>query len=238
MGFDWGIEHFITIERDDGTFEEIDNPRWLRRNEAKLKALYQARDAKKTLSRAWKHLNRHIAKLHGKMARQRKDWQHKLSARLVTQAGTIFTEQLRIKNLSKRPKPKPGDQPGAWLPNGASAKSGLNKSILEGAPAQFLSLLRYKAENAGAIMGEAPTRTLKPSQRCRQCGQVDPKRLDQRWHWCACGHRMSRDRNSAGVCLDWGVEHVLVVWLARLNALRLGTDLEGFGLQNLRLESR
>jgi len=237
IGLDWGIEHFLTVERDDGSFEDIDNPRWLRSNEDKLKDLYRSRDAKTKLSWAWKVVNRQIAKLHSKIARQRKDWQHQLSARLVNETGAIFTEKLTIKNMSTRPKPKPGEKPGEWLPNGAAAKSGLNKSILDGAPAQFLALLRYKAANAGVTMGEAPTRKLKPSQRCRACGQVEPKRLDQRWHWCACGYRTSRDRNSAGVCLDWGVEHFLVVWLARLNALGLGTSLEGFGLQNLHLES-
>jgi putative transposase len=214
IGFDWGIEHFITVERDDGTFEKIDNPRWLRSHEAKLKALYQSRDAHTKFSWAWRFVNRQIAKLHGKIARQRKDWQHKLSARLVSETGAIFTEKLTIKNMSKRPKPKPGEKPGEWLPNGAAAKSGLNKSILDGAAAQFLSYVRYKAANAGIVMGEAPTQKLKPSQRCRACGKVEAKRLDQRWHLCGCGHRTSRDRNAAGVLLDWGMEHFLVFWLA------------------------
>ena len=236
IGFDWGIEHFLTVARDDGTFEEIDNPRWLRRNEEKLKGLYQSRDAKTKFSRAWRFVNGQIAKLHSKIARQRKDWHHKLSARLVHETGALFTEQLTIKNMSKRPKPKPGEKPGEWLPNGAAAKSSLNKSILDGAPAQFLSYVRYKAANAGVTMGEAPTRKLKPSQRCRECGKVEPKGLAQRWHWCACGYRTSRDRNSAGVCLDWGIEHFLILGLACLNTLGLGTSLEGVGLQNLHPE--
>ena len=222
IGFDWGVEHFLTVARDDGAFEEIENSRWLRHNEAKLKDLYRSRDAKTKFSRGWRFVNRQIAKLHGKIARQRQDWHHKLSARLVGETGAIFTENLKIKTMSKRPKPKPGDKPGEWLPNGASAKSGLNKSILDGAPAQFLSYVRYKAANAGTTMGEAPTQKLKPSQRCRQCGKVEPKRLDQRWHLCTCGYRTSRDRNSAGICLDWGIEHFLVLWLAYLNTLARG----------------
>lgn len=237
IGFDWGMEHFLTVARDDGTFEDIDNPRCLCSNEAKLKDLYRSRDAKAKGSWAWKYINRQIAKLHSKISRQRKDWQHKLSARLVNETGAIFTEKLTIKNMSKRPKPKLGEKPGEWLPNGAAAKSGLNKSILDGAPAQFLSLVRYKAANAGVTMGEAPTQKLKPSQRCRACGRVEPKRLDQRWHLCTCGYRTSRDRNSAGVCLDWGMEHFLVLWLACLNTLGSGMVPEGLGPQNLHLES-
>jgi putative transposase len=237
IGFDWGIEHFLTVERDDGSFEDIDNPRWLRSNEAKLKDLYRSRDAKTKFSRAWRFVNRQIARWHSKIARQRQDWHHKLSARLVHETGAIFTEKLAIKNMSKRPKPKPGEKPGEWSPNGAAAKSGLNKSILDGAPAQFLSYVRYKAANAGITMGEAPTQKLKPSQRCRECGQVEAKRLDQRWHLCDCGYRTSRDRTSAGVCLDWGMEHFLVLWLACLHTLGSGTVPEGFGPQNLHLES-
>lgn len=235
IGFDWGIEHFITIERDDGTFEEVKNPRWLRENEAKLKALYRARDGKKKFSLAWRHFNRKIGKLHSKIARQRKDWQHKLSANLVASTGAIFTETLAVKNMTQRPKPKKGEKPGEFLPNGAAAKSGLNKSILDGAPSQFLSFLRYKAANAGTVRGEAPTQKLKPSQRCRKCGRVERKPLSQRWHLCPCGHRTSRDRNSAGVCLDWGIEHFLVTWVACLNTLGLGTSPEDIP-QNLQLE--
>ncbi len=44
-------------------------------------------------------------------------------------------------------------------------KAGLNKSILDTAPGLFLSMLRYKAEEAGAKLVEVPTRAVKPTQR-------------------------------------------------------------------------
>ena len=45
------------------------------------------------------------------------------------------------------PKPDPGNE-GAFLPNGAAAKAGLNKSILDVGWGQFLSILAQKAESA------------------------------------------------------------------------------------------
>ena len=62
-----------------------------------LKAAYRARDRKTKGSSAWRDWNRTVAKTHGKIARQRKDFHHQLSARLVGQATAIFTEQLRVR---------------------------------------------------------------------------------------------------------------------------------------------
>jgi transposase len=101
-------------------------------------------------------------------------------------------------------------------PNGAAAKAGLNKAILDGAPAHFLSILRYKAAEAGIVYAAAPTRQLKPSQRCHQCWGMQKKRLDDRWHTCPCGVHCHRDLNAALVLLRWGMEHTLAVFLAAI----------------------
>jgi hypothetical protein len=45
-------------------------------------------------------------------------------------------------------------------------KAGLNREILDTAPALFTSLFRYKVLETGGEWVEAPTRKLKPSQRC------------------------------------------------------------------------
>ena len=42
----------------------------------------------------------------------------------------IVLEDLAITNMVRRPKAKPDpNQPGAFVPNGATAKAGLNRSI-------------------------------------------------------------------------------------------------------------
>src|SRR5690606_7815265 len=82
--------------------------------------------------------------VHGRIARQRHDFYHQLTARLVARFGLIVTEQLSVKNMSQAPAPRQNED-GTFAPNGAAAKAGLNRSILDAAPAGLLSKLRTKA---------------------------------------------------------------------------------------------
>lgn len=82
-------------------------------------------------------------------------------------SGVIVFEKLQPANMSKRPKPKQDEATGAYLPNGASAKAGLNKSIVDAGWGQFQQLCVSKAEWAGS-------RVL----------FVDPKYTSQMWSGC------------------------------------------------------
>lgn len=84
-------------------------------------------------------------------------------------------------------------------------KAGLNRSILDTAPARFHAMLRTKAEEAGSEVVEAPTRTLRPTQRCHACWQLPERRktLSERTHACGCGTTCDRDENAARVLLRW-----------------------------------
>jgi putative transposase len=216
IAFDWGVETFATIASIESEPAPVTNPRFLGQSETTLKAAYQARDTKKKFSRGWRLANKRAAQLHSKIARQRLDFHHKQAAAMVDGAAAIFTEQLQPVNMVRRPKAKQDTTTGAYLPNGAAAKAGLNKAILDSAPAQFLSILRYKAAEAGVVYAEAPTRTLKPTQRCHACDAVVKKPLRERWHVCPCGASCGRDVNSALVLLAWGVQHVLSIFFAIL----------------------
>jgi putative transposase len=216
LAFDWGIETFATIANAGGPSQTLANPRWLGRSEATLQAAYRARDRKRKFSHGWRLANKRVAQIHAKIARQRLDFHHQEAAELVAHAGAVFTERLAVAHMTKRPRPRVDTTTGHYQPNGAAAKAGLNKAILDGAPAQFLSIVRYKAAEAGAIYAEAPTRQLKPSQRWHACWQVQKKRLDERWHACPCGASCHRDLNAALVLLTWGMEHALsclLTWL-------------------------
>jgi putative transposase len=93
------------------------------------------------------------------------------------------------------------EQPG----RNVRAKAGLNREILDTAPGAFLTLVRYKATEAGSDYVEVPTRKLKPSQTCPACGRVEKKKLSQRVHCCSCGHRESRDAAAGRVALHWAL---------------------------------
>ena len=85
------------------------------------------------------------------------------------------------------------------------AKSGLNREILDTAPAQLLGMIRYKVEETGGEFIEAPTKKLKPSQRCPSCWAIRKKKLSERQHSCDCGLSMGRDSASAWVMLKWAL---------------------------------
>jgi putative transposase len=99
-----------------------------------------------------------------------RDFHHKTARMLVSQCGVIALEKLNTAGMTRRAVPRPDpDQPGAFLPNGAAAKSGLNKVILDAGWAQFAGILAGKAEEAGRrVMLVNPART---SITCHQCGR-------------------------------------------------------------------
>jgi putative transposase len=63
----------------------------------------------------------------------------------------FFHEDLNLKGLTQRNKPKQ-DETGKFLPNGQSAKSGLNKSWLDAAFGNFFNTLEYIAAKAGSTV--------------------------------------------------------------------------------------
>jgi transposase len=69
---------------------------------------------------------------------------------LVNTCDVIALEKLSTAAMTRRPAPRPDPgRPGAFLPNMAAAKTGLNKAILDAGWAQFADILTGKAEEAG-----------------------------------------------------------------------------------------
>lgn len=190
VGIDLGLLHFATLS----TGETIENPRYLRHAEKKLQALQQELARKKWVSHRCRKTVKRIAKAHRKVRNQRRDFLHKATQRLVSQYGLIVFEDLQPANMSKRPQPK-RDENGAYVPNGAAAKAGLNKSIVDAGWATFQQYCISKAAYAGrTLLFVNPKYT---SQICSGCGAVKKKTLNERWHSCECGTELDRDHNSA-----------------------------------------
>jgi putative transposase len=191
VGIDLGLFHFATLS--DGS--TIENPRYFRKGEKKLAKLQQALARKKRGSHRRKKAVQKVAKAHRKVRNQRADFLQKESRKLVNAYGTIVFEALQPATMSKRTKPKQDAETGAYLPNGASAKSGLNKSIVDAGWGQFVQYCTYKAANADRkVLFVNPRYT---SQMCSGCGTVKKKTLDERWHSCPCGCELDRDHNAA-----------------------------------------
>lgn len=101
---------------------------------------------------------------------------------------------LLLKNLTRRAKPKIDNQ-GNWLPNGQSAKAGLNKSMLDAAHGQFVQVLKFIAWKLGKTVRVVDPRGT--SRHCWDCLNRVDKELKDRWHSCDCGQSLHRDDNSA-----------------------------------------
>jgi putative transposase len=81
-----------------------------------------------------------VVRLHLKIKNQRRNAAHQLSRQIVNDYDFIAIEDLKISNMVRAPKGRPDPvQPGAFLPNGASRKAGLNRSIHDAGWGQAVS---------------------------------------------------------------------------------------------------
>ena len=207
IGIDLGLEKF-TVD-SEGEFEPI--PQYFRKAEEKLALLQQKASIAPRGSRARKLLYRKVAKVHQKIARQRRQFHFETAGKILKKADVVFVEELSVKNMSRRVKPKQdetGDRSncfpalkagkacGRYLPNGQSQKSGMNKSIADAGWAQFVDILTFKAGKAGLKVIKVDPRGT--SQHCSSCLNKVPKELSDRWHFCSnCGLSLDRDTNAA-----------------------------------------
>ena len=200
VGVDMGVESFLTT--NGGT--HVPNPRRLAAAAGRLATAQRDLARKKRGSSRRKKVVAKVARLHGKVRRQRLDHTHKTALALVRAHDLIVHEDLKVKNMATRPKPRP-DGSGGHEPNGAAAKAGLNKSINDAGWGIFLRILSAKAESAGRqVIAVDPRHT---SQRCAECGHVAAgNRATQAVFRClACGHQAHADINAARNILRAGL---------------------------------
>lgn len=204
LAADWGTKTLLSLAKSDGSTEAIDNPRWFKSAQNEQIRLDRAASSKKRGSQRWKKAKRAVARFKAKTARKRLDHHHQLSARIAREAAMFATEGLAVKNLT-------ASAAGTLEAPGCNVKqkSGLNREILDTAPALLFDLIAYKVRETGGQFLEAPTRKLKPSQRCPSCWTVKKKTLAERLHRCDCGVELDRDMAAAQVILRWAIaEHL------------------------------
>jgi putative transposase len=200
VGIDMGVASFLTTS--DGT--QMPNPRHLAAFAGQLATAQRDLARKKRGSNRRKKAAARIARLHGKVRRQRLDHAHKTALALVRDHDLIAHEKLQVANMTARPRPRP-DGGGGHQPNGAAAKAGLNKSILDAGWGVFLRVLAAKAESAGrTVIAVDPRYT---SQRCAQCGHTAAgNRVTQAEFRClVCGLQAHADVNAARNILRAGL---------------------------------
>ena len=107
-------------------------------------------------------------------------------------------EDLDVKAMTKRPKPRPDpDNPGQYLHNGAKAKAGLDRSILNNCWGRLRKRLKDKMDANGGKLVIVPAAYT--SQACHKCGHVAKGNRDSQavFHCVECGYMANADVNAA-----------------------------------------
>ena len=198
---DWGVETLLSCVDESGDTTEIENPRWYQSSKDHIAALQQSVARKKRGSNRRKIAARRLRRAQGKQARRRLDHLHTETNSIARQNALVAMEDLTVKNMTRSAKGTV-EEPG----KNVAQKAGLNREILDTAPALLMRLLRYKVLETGGMWVVAPTKKLKPSQTCPECGHQAKKVLSERVHRCtSCGHTEPRDTASARVVLNWAL---------------------------------
>jgi putative transposase len=207
VGIDVGIASFATTS--DG--HHVPNPGYGRVAAARLATAQQVLARKQRGSNNRRNARATVAARHRRIANQRRNFHHHTARALVADYGLLVVENLKIRNMVRRPPPRPDpDRPGGFLPNKAAAKTGLHRSIHDAGWAQFVSILRAKAEEAGRVVIDVDARHT--SDRCEACGHTAAEnRASQALFSCrGCGHTVDADEHAA--------RNILRAGLARLAA--------------------
>jgi putative transposase len=184
-GIDVGLTAFATLA--DGM--EIDNPRYYKEAQAKLRRAQRKVARRKRGGNSRKKAVRDLQRAHAHVRNQRADFAHKVARTLVVMFGLIVIEKLNVKGM---------------------AAGMLAKSVNDAGWSSFTAKLAYKAAEAGRALVEVDPRGT--SQRC-VCGAPNPKTLSQRWHQCdSCGLSVPRDHASALEILRLGLSLLGGTW--------------------------
>ncbi|MFB2920069.1 RNA-guided endonuclease InsQ/TnpB family protein, partial [Aerosakkonema funiforme] len=171
-GLDVGLNHFYT----DAAGNKVDNPKFLRKDERKLKKLQRrlSRTQKGSKNRA-KARNR-LGRASLSVSRRRNDWVCKLARHVIQSNDLVAIENLKVRNMVRNHH--------------------LAKSINDAAWYRFREWLEY----FGKVYG-VPVITVEPkmtSQNCSKCASKVVKTLSTRTHQCPhCKYIADRDEKAA-----------------------------------------
>ena len=173
LGIDFGLKTFIICSNG----VQIDSPQYFKQMLDKLAIEQKKLSRKKKQSKRRERQKRKVAKVHNKIADQRKDFLHKVSTKLVkeSQFDCFCIEDLSLQGMKKLWGRKVSDL--GWY--------------------TFTSMLNYKALKEGKILKKIG-RFEASSQICHCCGHRQKMPLDVRTYECPeCGMNMDRDLNAA-----------------------------------------
>ncbi len=165
VGIDLGLKSLATLSNGG----KIEMPRFYRKSEAALATAQRAKKTKRTRA------------IHAKIANRRKDFMHKLSAKLSNEYGLIVIGDVSPSKL---------------------AQTRMAKSVLDAGWSDLRGKLSYKSIRNGGSTLEVSERMT--SQTCSECGALPASRPRgiaglgiREWTCGGCGSVHDRDVNAA-----------------------------------------
>jgi putative transposase len=183
VGIDVGINKLISLT--DGSF--IENPKFATNKKTRRQLRIRQRRVNRLVlgSNNRKKAGIAVARLHKKIADKRNNHQWFAANIVVGTAAAIVQEDLNVKAMKSRCKPKRGK--GRFMANGQSAKRGLNRSISDASWGELFSKIAWLALKAGK-----PVLSINPkftSQECSVCHHTSKANRDGEKFICEnCGH--------------------------------------------------
>src|SRR5919199_1330524 len=106
-------------------------------------------------------------------------------------------------------------------------KTGLNRSMLDVGIGELSLAIEYKLQEAGGFLIKVPTKKVKPSQTCPDCGHQRKKDLCERVHHCVARVRAPASLSECGATYDRDVAAAMVMlsWPLGISVLNRGEEI-------------
>ena len=185
--------------KSDGLYMSSDgevcgSPKYYRKAQERLaraqKVLSRRKGSRKGEAESKNHSKQRqkVAKLHRRIANQRKDFLHKQSAATAKRYSLVCVEDLDMRAMSNR-------------------GFGSGRAVMDNGYGMFLDMLDYKLRDRGGALVRVD-RWFPSSQLCSACGRREPAVKDlsvRTWTCPACGAVHDRDINAAVNILHEGI---------------------------------
>ncbi|WP_296876251.1 IS200/IS605 family element RNA-guided endonuclease TnpB [Thomasclavelia sp.] len=187
LGLDYSMHELYR----DSNGNEPQYPRYYRQAEQRLKREQRRLSLMQKGSKNRDRQRIKVAKLHEKVANQRKDFLHKQSRQIANAYDCVCIEDLDMKVMSQN--------------------LNFGKSVSDNGWGMFVTFLKYKLEGMGKSLVKVD-RFFASSQTCSVCGYRNPvtKNLSVReWDCPQCGTHHDRDTNAATNIRNEGMRIIL-----------------------------
>lgn len=172
-----GLDYSSPYLYIDSEGNEPGYPRFYRTMESKLAREQRKLSKMKFCGKNWHKQKRRVAKLHEKVANQRRDFLHKLSKEIADNYDVVAIEDLNMQSMSK--------------------SLNLGKSTMDNGWGMFTTFLDYKLERRGKQLVKID-KWFASTKTCHECGNEKPMMLNERQYVCPeCGMVFDRDWNAA-----------------------------------------